>query len=319
MFWDGRVSVAEDGSFVTPAGDELPDGLDHIMSAQALFPITSADEMAGQPGQNPQADLVNNLPALWTFVLQKVTAIPEYVTLFQNAFPDVSGIDDITVAHLGNALGAFGTSLRADNTPYDQHLRGEASTLSKEAWWGMQVFFKDGQCASCHWSPGGLLSDMQFHAIAVPQIGPGKGDGDGHEDFGRERVTGRFEDRYRFRTPPLRNVALTPPYGHTGAFDTLEAMVWHHLDAVGSLHSYDRSQAALPPRPDFALTDFTILDNPTLVGAIADANELEPIELTDSEFRRLIAFLRDGLTDARAYQSRQNVPFRVPSGLPVAD
>jgi len=57
---------------------------------------------------------------------------------------------------------------------------------------------------------------MQFHAIAMPQIGPGKGDGfDGRDDFGRFRETEKDEDMYAFRTLPLHNVALTAPYGHS--------------------------------------------------------------------------------------------------------
>ncbi|HBC55680.1 MAG TPA: hypothetical protein DCZ03_00815 [Gammaproteobacteria bacterium] len=70
----------------------------------------------------------------------------------------------------------------------------------------------------------------------MPQIGPGRGNGlDGHDDFGREQVTGDPADRYKFRTPSLRNVALNAPYGHAGAFDSLRAVVEHHIDTLNSI------------------------------------------------------------------------------------
>ena len=70
---------------------------------------------------------------------------------------------------------------------------------------GMELFYGKAKCATCH--SGVLQTDQEFHAIAMPQVGPGKGHGDsGHEDFGRGAVTGDVADRYRFRTPSLRNV-----------------------------------------------------------------------------------------------------------------
>ena len=83
------------------------------------------------------------------------------------------------------------------------------------------------------------------------QIGPGKGDGyDGHEDYGLNRVTQSRYDRYKFRTPSLRNVALTAPYGHTGAYSTLRAVVEHHINPANALFNYDQSQVRLPSRFD---------------------------------------------------------------------
>ena len=101
---------------------------------------------------------------------------------------------------------------------------------------------------------------------AQPQIGPGKGHNsegydDGREDFGREAVTGNVNDRFRFRTPTLRNVALTAPYGHAGAFDTLEAMVRHHQSPVDSLFNCNISQVRMPSRADLDEQDFVVMND----------------------------------------------------------
>ena len=179
----------------------------------------------------------------------------------------------------------------------------------------------------------------------MPQIGPGKRDGyDGSfwratglnlalEDYGRGRVTFRSKDRYKFRTPSLRNVALTGPYGHAGAYQSLEAVVRHHLDPVASLHAYRPDAARLPAldnvleltadgadfrqewlspvrRDGFRLSDTWVQTNDHLRNKIAAANELAPIALSNAQVEDLLAFL-DSLTDPRAealdYVDRKSV------------
>ena len=153
----------------------------------------------------------------------------------------------------------------------------------------------------------------------MPQVGPGKGDGPlGYEDFGRERVTGSPSDRYRFRVPSLRNVAVTAPYGHSGAFDTLEAVLRHHVDSVASLYAYDAGQVVLPSRPDLDAHDFQAISDPGVTVSIAAANELAPLDLSDRDIRLLVDFLH-ALTDPSMLDLRHDVPRSVPSGLPLAD
>jgi cytochrome c peroxidase len=232
----------------------------------------------------------------------------------------VNNPEDITYVHAANAIAAFETGAwRFDDSPFDRYLRGEKRAMSSSAKRGMRVFYGKGGCADCH--SGKFQTDQGFHAIAMPQIGPGKGDSlDGHDDFGRERVTGDISDRFKFRTPTLRNVVLTAPYGHAGAYNTLKAVVRHHLDPVNSLYDYDRSQAVLPSRPDLDEQDFVVMDDPApaRVAAIADANELAPLELREKEIADLIEFL-NALTDPAAIDLRNNMPASVPSGLPLAD
>jgi cytochrome c peroxidase len=191
--------------------------------------------------------------------------------------------------------------------------------MSDSAKAGMRIFYspRKGGCASCH--SGVFQTDHSFRAIAVPQIGPGKGDGDyGYEDFGRERVSGVAVDRYRFRVPSLRNVAQTAPYGHSGAFDTLDGMLRHHFDTVGSLYDYDASQAVMPARSDLDAKDFLAMSDPEALASIARANELAPIRLKKREVKQLVDFLH-ALTDPAMLDMRGDVPKSLPSGLPLGE
>jgi cytochrome c peroxidase len=329
MFYDGRVEINSEhpSGFNSPAGDDLPNGLDNVLAAQAMFPVTSAEEMAGQIGENTQADaaVAGDLPAVWEIIADKLRNIPEYVELFKEVYPsEVTQASDITYVHAANAIAAFeAKTWRFDNSPFHRFLKGERKAMSKSAKIGMFLFYnkRRANCVSCH--SGTFQTDQEFHAIAMPQIGPGKGDNldgytDGHDDFGREQVTDEIKDRYTFRTPTLSNIALTAPYGHAGAYDTLEDMLKHHLSPVDSLLNYDQSQAILPSRSDLDALDFIVMNDPLRVDAIAQANELEEINLNPRKKQYLIDFL-NALTDPAAIDIRRNTPRRVPSGLPMRE
>lgn len=323
MFYDGRVEETPSG-FNSPVGLDLPNGLDNILAVQAMFPVTSPTEMAGQTGENPQANAaaVNHLAGdggVWDLIAKKLQAIPEYADMFIAAYPgEILTAGDITYVHAANAIAAFEAhDWRFDNSPFDQYLRGNRKAFSTQARIGMNVFYGKGGCSDCH--SGVFQTDQGFHAIAMPQIGPGKGDNlDGRGDFGREQVTGNTDDRFRFRTPTLRNVALTAPYGHAGAYNTLEAMVGHMLDSINSLYAYDREQAVLPSRPDLDLLDFIVMDDWGRLDAIAAANEVDPVSLKEKDIQALMSFLYS-LTDLDALDMRDDVPTNVPSGLPIWD
>ncbi|ETW96637.1 MAG: hypothetical protein ETSY2_46050 [Candidatus Entotheonella gemina] len=181
----------------------------------------------------------------------------------------------------------------------------------------MRLFYGQAQCSQCH--RGKFQTDHAFHAIAMPQIGPGKGDGvQGWDDFGRERVTGQSFDRYRFRTPSLRNVVLTGPWGHDGAYNHLEAVVQHHLEPAKALQDYDTGQAVLPSRSDLDALDFVAYRDPEHRAALSRSSEITRIRLSDRKLRALMAFLY-ALTDPSSLDLRKDVPERVPSGLSVFD
>lgn len=203
---------------------------------------------------------------------------------------------------------------RADDSPFDRHLRGE-EPLAGDAALGMALFYGEAGCATCHAGP--FQTDHGYHAVAMPQLGPGKAARfERHQrDTGRMRVTGDPADAYRFATPSLRMVAETAPYGHAGAYADLRAVVRHMADPAAGFAGYDRGQVALAPlnspRPDWA-----ILDAPAEAAAILAANELAAVALSDAEIDRIVAFL-GALTDPAALAGRLGVPETVPSGLPV--
>ncbi|MEL6685124.1 MAG: cytochrome-c peroxidase, partial [Pseudomonadota bacterium] len=164
--------------------------------------------------------------------------------------------------------------------------------------------------ASCHSGP--FLTDHDFHAMGAPQIGPGKAARfESHaRDEGRFRVTGDPADLYAFRTPSLRNVALTAPYGHAGGHADLRRFIEAHLDPVTALQTYDLNAALLP--------DLPVDDSRGMAGAdaIAQSVAFEPSRISDADVTALLAFL-DTLTDPAAQQGRLGIPAAVPSGLPV--
>lgn len=326
LFHDGRVTVNPNhtSGFDTPAGDSLPSGLDNILAAQAMFPVTSSTEMAGQAKENAiaQAAAQGNLTGVWSRLARRLQKIPEYVNLFKKVYPDIKITKDITFVHAANAIAAFeAAAWRCTHSPFDDFIAGNTDTISLNMLRGMILFYTDAGCSNCH--SGKLQTDHQFHAIAMPQIGPGKGDNlpgyiDGHDDFGRERVTHNQAHRFQFRTPSLRQVALTGPWGHDGAYNSLEAVIRHHLDPVDALNHFDINQAVLPSRSDLDAIDFIAHNDFPRRQAIGHANELQPISLTDEQVSNLIAFLH-ALTDFNCIDLRKDVPKYVPSGLPLAD
>lgn len=321
MFHDGRVQKndAAPTGFDTPAGDNFLLGIDSALAAQAAFPPTSNTEMAGQTGENEVANAAaaGDVQEVWRLLTDRVMAIVEYKDLIHRAYPGVND-SDITFAHIANAIGAFeAAAYRADKSPFDQYLRGNNSAMSDNAKRGMKLFHDKAQCATCH--TGKFQTDHQFHALGMPQIGPGKGNGlNNNDDFGRELVTAIANDRYKFRTPTLRNVAMTGPWGHDGAYNTLDAVIRHHLDPKNSLNNYDVTQAVLPSKADFDSIDFQVHNDPVSRSDLADAIEIKPVVLSDVEIKLLTDFLH-ALTDPASLDMRATAPARVPSGLPLAD
>lgn len=187
----------------------------------------------------------------------------------------------------------------------------------------------------------------------MPQIGPGRSDSGNTdywavtgekafpEDLGRGTVTGHPEDDFKFRTPSLRNVAITGPWGHDGAYRTLEGVVRHHADPIAALEAYKLDRGLLPPLDGvlelvsvgsgtsqswlndyrlraFLLRDTWVQSRPAQRARIAAANELAPVTLSSQDVDNIVAFL-ESLTDPSARSLAHLVPPRVPSGLLVVN
>ncbi|MCL7406340.1 MAG: cytochrome-c peroxidase [Marivivens sp.] len=320
LFHDGRVELDPNrpSGLRTPLEDEMVAGFASIVSAQTMFPVLSADEMAGHYSENEisQAVRLGTLTGeggAWDLIARRVASIPEYSDKFSAVYDHISSPDDIAFTDISNAIAAFMEfEWRSDTSPFDAALRGVAP-LPETAALGMELFYGEAGCASCH--AGKFLTDHSFHAMGQPQVGPGKGARfeTNARDEGRFRVTGDPADLYAFRTPSLRNVALTGPWGHAGAYSDLTAFVKSHIDPIAGLESYDRSQVVLP-EAEFA--DWRIMDDPAEVAAIAAAVSIEPVELSEDEITAIVAFL-NSLTDTAAETGRLGVPETVPSGLTI--
>jgi cytochrome c peroxidase len=146
-----------------------------------------------------------------------------YSELFQQVFGE-----DVTVNNLAKALAAYQRSLAAGGAPFDRYLfQKDANAISPEARRGFDVFL-EAKCDACH-----LIMTEGFHPFAMKHVlftddkfhNLGVGTDKHHPDLGRYTVTGLDEDWGRFRTPTLRNVALTAPYFHDGSAATLADVI----------------------------------------------------------------------------------------------
>ena len=316
LFHDGRVERLSGGLIRTPLGNVTDDRPLGVLAALSAFPVLSPDEMAGHYSENDVSDavrrgVVKGEGGAYDILAERVLAIEDY----RRRLDELNDREDeIVYADIARALAVFmAHEWRADSSPFDRFLC-LGTPMSPEASEGMTLFYGKAGCSACH--SGRFQTDHSFHAIAMPQIGPGKAERfETHRrDLGRMRVTGKQEDAYAFRTPSLRNVALTAPYGHAGAYPDLESVVRHHLDPVSALMNFDKAQVALPPLA--GADDFAILQSVEDMRAIADANVIPPSSLTDKEVSALLAFL-ESLTDRSGVDGRLGVPDTVPSGLPV--
>jgi len=320
LFHDGRLSISDayGNGFDSPAEEWLPTGFDSLLAAQAVFPLVAQFEMAGNPRENEVAGAVHDrIDAAWPILSKRVRGITKYRTRFVSAFDSLTTPDDIDITHIANALAAFMASeWESRDSPFDHHLAGETSAMSAQARAGMGLFYGEAGCARCHSGP--LLSDQEFHALGLPAFGPGRTRRFDPmvRDVGRMDESDALADAYRFRTPMLRNVAMTAPYGHNGAYPTLEGIVRHHLDPIGARAGWRRAMAALPPVPGFEGVDFIVQDDTREMARQARALDIDPVPLSDAQVAALVAFL-ESLTGDTARTGRLGVPDAVPSGLPV--
>jgi cytochrome c peroxidase len=180
MFWDGRRKSLE---------------------TQCVGPPTVFNIMRG-----------DGYAALATYdsIIARLKHIPEYVSLFSDAF----GPNSITKENIVKAIAAFERTIISKNSPYDLYVRGDNSALSEIQKAGLQLFYGKGNCATCHSGP--MFSDYNYYnlGIAYNEKNPTPDKGVG--------------SKFLFRTPTLRNVSLTAPYMHNGVLLTLADVLNHY-------------------------------------------------------------------------------------------
>ncbi len=320
LFHDGRLSIDNiyGNGFNTPAEEWFPKGLTSIAAAQAMFPVTSETEMAGSAEENEiAASRRERIDRTWPVIANRIWANSTYVEMFKEAYADVNQAGDITMVHIANAIGDFIISeFRSTDSPFDRYLAGNNEALDPNQVAGLELFYGKANCSACHTGP--LLTDQKFYALALPPVGPGRTRAFDPmpRDVGRMGETDQLEDAYRFRTPSLRNVAKTGPYGHNGSYASLEGIIRHHLDPIGSLKKWDRNQLVMPASARFAPTDFAIWEDRREMERLKSNIDIKPVSLSDGEIDSLIAFL-DALTDPASIKGRLGKPDEVPSGLPI--
>ena len=235
------------------------------------------------------------------------------------------GAIDFTM--FARAIAEFEFTLVFADAPVDRFARGDHSAMTLPQKKGALLFFGKARCVSCHAVSGQsneMFSDFEMHVAGVPQIAPFFGmdegnvifDGPGEdEDFGLEQVTGNAADRYKFRTSPLRNVALQPAFFHNGSFTRLKDAIRYHLEAPAFARRYDPAAAGVANDLRYRLGPI----EPVL--ARIDPLLSNPPDLSREDFENLVAFVGGALLDPRA--RKQNlcklVPASVPSGLPTME
>jgi len=242
------------------------DGREFTLEDQIISPLTNSVEMA-----NPSMG----------YVVNKIRGLPRYAEQFQKTFGE-----GVSVATLGKALASYERTLLSGNSPFDRWYFGKEQTaVSDEVKAGFKIFSGKGQCITCHGvtNKAALFTNQGFHntGVAHLQLIPEQtvdvdlGGGltvkmpraqvnevltPPEQDRGRYEVTHDLTDLWRYKTPSLRNVALTAPYMHNGALLTLEEVIDY----------YDRG------------------------GTKSDGQDpkVSPLGLTQQEKRALLAFLR---------------------------
>lgn len=180
------------------------DGRAKTLEEQSLLPVTHAQEMNQDLGD----------------LEKKLGPVPGYAAQFKAVFGTGVKREGIALA-----LAAYQRTLVSRNSPFDRYLAGDKKDLSDEATRGLELFRGSAGCVQCHNGP--LLSDGKFYRLGVG----------GKDDLGRAAVTGNKEDRYKFRTPSLRDVARTGPYMHDGSLATLfDVVQYYYRNAPATGH-----------------------------------------------------------------------------------
>jgi cytochrome c peroxidase len=313
--WGFRFESLSGDPFDNSAGFRLPEpeGLtlshfSHLLAAVACVSVTDRLALVGFKFNGDNDAIRSTLAA-------RVDGIKRYRKLFGKVYPEVSAGAPIRFDMIANAIAEYELTIVYANAPIDQYARGDLTAMSEDEKRGALLFFGKARCVECHAVSGRsneMFSDFAGHVAAVPQLATentnAKFDGPGaDEDYGIEKVTHNADDRYKFRTAPLRNIGARVAYFHNGAFTRIKTAIFHHLHVFESARNYD-------PRAENIAKDLNRLGPIEPVLARVDPILATPIDLTEDELRQLTIFVRDGLLDDRA--KIENLVLEKPGSVP---
>jgi cytochrome c peroxidase len=198
--------------------------------------VPSLEKQAEGPVENP-VEMAHTLAG----VERALRADPSYRAAFQQAF----GTDEITYEMVAKAIASFERTVISGNSPFDRYFYGgDEKALSASARRGLEVFRdpQKGNCAACHTisEKNALFTDNKFHNLGVGVNTRGE-----FADLGRYEVSKIEADKGAFKTPSLRNVALTAPYMHDGSLKTLKDVIDFYIGGGNSNPFLDKEVHAL--------------------------------------------------------------------------
>ena len=303
MFWDGRVHYSPTKKVFTtpevslngpaPVALHITGVLQSALSAQALFPLVSHEEMRGRPGTNEVADAKNNLEA-WELIVKRITGEKnnKYLDLFSRAYPDTH-IQKINIGHVGEAMAVFmRESFQSKDSPFHRYAAGDVTAMTVQQKRGLQVFMTSN-CMACHSGPL-LGNNALFASVGVPSFGA--------RPFVADRGRGEIDNQkfrsFFFKTPSLINVSLSAPYMHNGAFKTLREVINHYNNIENSLATFDISKR----RTEFPV-EVELLNSPGDINAIWTSVQAgflrNGLGLGARSLDDLEVFLKEALTDPK--------------------
>ncbi len=288
---DGNPSYRTPESTLRGSADLNAKG--DLLAVQARFPIVGFDEMRGF-GEFYKLEA----PIIRDAIAKRLQEEEGWLRPFQIAFgePDGTAQELITFENIAAAISAYQDSQVFIDSPFKQYAQGDAGALTQQQKEGALLFFRSFReggfgCAGCH--SGDFFTDEQTHVAGFPQLGRGKRiDG---EDPGAYLVSQARKDRYAFRTPSLLNVAQTGPWGHSGAFSSLEELIRYHINPKRGVEAYDFTFKHLPQIAE-ATAPYPEAESLTRKAVAKVGRNLRGKAPTDTEVAQLTAFL-EALTD----------------------
>jgi len=229
FFWDGKIDFSG-GKTISQFGNMAPSS-DALITAVHLPPLEIREMLDDDKTVSLfKRETPSAAPELKAIIVKRLRTAEAEAMKTLAARLDKS-LNEVEFFDVARSIAAFIRSeFRLKDTKFHQFVFGRGSLTTDEIKGGI-IFYGKGKCVNCHHGP--YFSDLKFHAVPFPQLGFGK-NGFG-VDYGRFNVTFKSSDLYKFRTPPLINVKMTGPYGHSGSISSIQEAISVHFDPLASV------------------------------------------------------------------------------------